>query len=320
MTERRTIPDFAAQMKHLCDELYPDAEVIRVVLDNPNTHAFGSLSATYPPDEAWRRRRKLEFHFTPKHASWLTMAECELSVLAGQCLDRRIASRDELAAEVAAWQAARNAASARIDWTFRVADARRKLDHLYPKELVRCGTSGPRREFATVVSAVCKLVVNSRSGAMQKRHVVELTDDERSDLTGRFAGRLTLREPNRVRILLGTDAGDTDEEVADAVGVCVAAVAHVRKRFAADGLAAALGERPRSGGPPKFDGEVEAAVVAVACSPTPGGQATWTVRLIADRLVELHAAEAISARTVGRVLKKVGSSRGRRRRGACPAG
>ncbi len=137
VTERRTIPDSAAQMEHLCDELYPDAEVIRVVLDNLNTHSFGSLFATYPPDEAWRLRRKLAFHYTPKHASWLNMAECELSVLASQCLDRRIDSRETLAAEVAAGVAARNAAGAKIDWTFRVADARTKLDHLYPKELVR---------------------------------------------------------------------------------------------------------------------------------------------------------------------------------------
>jgi hypothetical protein len=137
VTERRTIPDFAAQMKHLCDVLYPDAVVIRVVLDNLNTHAFGSLFATYPPDEAWRLRRRLEFHYTPKHASWLNMAECELSVLAGQCLGRRIDSREKLATEVAAWQAARNKAGAKINWTFRVADARKKLAFLYPKELVR---------------------------------------------------------------------------------------------------------------------------------------------------------------------------------------
>lgn len=137
VTDRRTAADFAAQMKALCDDVYPDAAVIRVVLDNLNTHAFGSLFATFPPDEAWRLRRKLEFHYTPKHASWLNMAECELSVLAGQCLNRRIASREELAAEVAAWQAGRNEARAKINWTFRVADARKKLDHLYPKELVR---------------------------------------------------------------------------------------------------------------------------------------------------------------------------------------
>ena len=134
VTDRRTIPDFAAQMKYLCDELYPDAEVIRVVLDNLNTHAFGSLFATFPPDEAWRLRRRLEFHYTPKHASWLNMAECELSVLAGQCLNRRIADRDRLATQVAAWVADRNRAKARIEWTFRVADARKKLDHLYPQD------------------------------------------------------------------------------------------------------------------------------------------------------------------------------------------
>ena len=155
---------------------------------------------------------------------------------------------------------------------------------------------------------------------MDKRHVVRLTDDQRADLRGRFCGRLTLRERNRVQVLLGSDAGDTDEDVADAVGVCVATVVAVRKRFAADGLEASLGERPRSGGPAKFDGKVEATVVAVACSPTPDGRAEWMVGLIAGRLVELGVVESISGRTVGRVLKKVGSSRGRRRRGACPAG
>lgn len=133
VTDRRTAPDFAAQMKYLCDEMYPDAAVIRVVLDNLNTHAFGSLFAAYPPDEAWRLRRRLEFHFTPKHGSWRNMAECELSVLSRQCLDRRIADQDTLAAEVKAWVAGRNAAGARINWTFRVADARKKLGHLYPQ-------------------------------------------------------------------------------------------------------------------------------------------------------------------------------------------
>ena len=137
VTDRRTIPDFAAQMKYLCDELYPDAEVIRVVLDNLNTHAFGSLFSTYPPDEAWRLRRRLEFHFTPKHASWLNMAECELSVLSRQCLARRLASKERLSDEVASWVADRNRAKAKINWTFRVANARKKLSFLYPKELVR---------------------------------------------------------------------------------------------------------------------------------------------------------------------------------------
>jgi hypothetical protein len=134
VTARRTIADFAAQMKYLCDELYPDARIIRVVLDNLNTHTFGSLFATYPPDEAWRLRRRLEFHYTPKHASWLNMAECELSVLARQCLKRRLPDREELSAEVRAWVADRNRAEAKINWTFRVADARKKLDHLYPQK------------------------------------------------------------------------------------------------------------------------------------------------------------------------------------------
>ena len=134
VTDRRTIPDFAAQMKHLCDEMYPEAEVIRVVLDNLNTHAFGSLFATYPPEEAWRLGRRLEFHFTPKHASWLNMAECELSVLSRQCLDRRLGSKEAVAAEVGPWEAERNGAAVRLVWSFRVADARRKLAHLYPQD------------------------------------------------------------------------------------------------------------------------------------------------------------------------------------------
>jgi hypothetical protein len=137
VTDRRTAPDFAAQMKYLCDELYPDADVIRVVLDNLNTHVFGSLFTAFGPDEGWRLRRRLEFHYTPKHASWLNMAECELSVLARQCLNRRLADKDRLTAEVAAWVADRNRAGTTIDWTFRVADARKKLDFLYPQELVR---------------------------------------------------------------------------------------------------------------------------------------------------------------------------------------
>ena len=117
--------------------MYPDAAVIRVVLDNRNTHTLGSLFASFPADEAWRLARRLEFHYTPKHASWLDMAECELSVLAGQCLGRRIPTREQLAAEVAAWVSRRNAEKATINWTFRVADARVKLDFLYPKEFPR---------------------------------------------------------------------------------------------------------------------------------------------------------------------------------------
>ena len=137
VTDRRTIPDFAAQMKYLCDTMYPDAVTIRVVLDNLNTHTLGSLFATFPPAEAWRLAKRLEFHYTPKHASWLNMAELELSVLSRQCLHRRLADLETLRREIAAWQAERNRAQVKITWSFRVADARKKLAYLYPQELVR---------------------------------------------------------------------------------------------------------------------------------------------------------------------------------------
>ena len=134
---RRTIPDFAARMKYRCDRVCPDAAVIRVALDDPNTHTPGSPFASFPPDEARRLARRLESHDTPKPASWLNAAECALRVLAGQCLGRRIPTGEQLAAEVAAWVARRNAEKARIVWAVRVADARRKLDFLYPKEFPR---------------------------------------------------------------------------------------------------------------------------------------------------------------------------------------
>ena len=110
--------------------MYPEAEVIRVVLDNLNTHALSSLFATCPPDEAWRMARRLEFHFTPKHASWLNMAECELSVLSRRCLDRRPSSKEAVAAEAGPWEAERNRDGVKLVWGFRVADARRKLAYL----------------------------------------------------------------------------------------------------------------------------------------------------------------------------------------------
>jgi hypothetical protein len=133
VTDSRATPDFAAQMKYLCDEIFPGSTTIRVVLDNLNTHAIGSLFATYSPEEAWRLKRRLEFHFAPKHASWLNMAELELSVLTRQCLGRRLPDREAVAAAVASWQKARNRAGVRLEWGFRVADARRKLAHLYPQ-------------------------------------------------------------------------------------------------------------------------------------------------------------------------------------------
>jgi hypothetical protein len=132
VTERRTRIDFARPMKHLCDALDPEAEVIGVVLDNLDTHGPASLSEAFPPEEARRLTGRLEFHHTPKHASWLNVAELEFSVLARQCLGRRIATREELARAVAAWEADRNAARAKITWCFRMADARVKLARLYP--------------------------------------------------------------------------------------------------------------------------------------------------------------------------------------------
>ncbi len=153
---------------------------------------------------------------------------------------------------------------------------------------------------------------------MKKRHVVHLTDDQRAALDERDRGSLTRRERNRVQILLRADAGDTDEDIADDVGVSVGTVANVRKRFAAGGLDAAVTEKPRPGAAPLLDGKAEAVVIALACSPVPDGRATWTARMLANRLVELRVVETISEDTVLRVLKKATSSRGRRRAGASP--
>ncbi len=132
VTERRTGRDFAEQMRRLVDVHFPEAEVIRVVLDNLNTHTLAVLYEAFPAAEARRIARKLELHPTPKHGSWLNMAEVELGVLSGQCLDRRIPDMETLRREVAAWQAARNAARATIAWRFTAQDARVKLHRLYP--------------------------------------------------------------------------------------------------------------------------------------------------------------------------------------------
>ena len=130
--ERRTRLDFAAVVKTLCDELYPAAEKIVLVMDQLNTHGVASLYEAFPPAEARRLAERLEIHHTPKHGSWLNMAEIELSVLAHQCLDERMESQEKLARAVAAWEQSRNAAATRIDWRFTTADARIKLKHLYP--------------------------------------------------------------------------------------------------------------------------------------------------------------------------------------------
>lgn len=132
VTERRTAVDFAHEMKWLVDERYPEAEVIRVVLDNLNIHSPASLYQAFSPAEARRITRKLEFHHTPKHASWLNMNELELSVLSRQCLNRRLGSREEVAREVRAWKEERNAAGATVTWRFTTEHARTRLARLYP--------------------------------------------------------------------------------------------------------------------------------------------------------------------------------------------
>ena len=132
VTDTRTSIDFAAQMKALVDEHHPEAEKIRVLMDNLNTHTGASLYEAYEPMEARRILERLEFRYTPKHGSWLNQAEIEWSVLSGQCLDRRIPDKDTLEAEIAAWEQERNQARATVDWRFTSRDARAKLHRIYP--------------------------------------------------------------------------------------------------------------------------------------------------------------------------------------------
>ena len=132
VTERRTRCDWAELIRELVDDYYPEAEKVVLVMDNLNTHTLGSLYEAFPPEEARRIAAKLEIHYTPKHGSWLNMAEIELSVLVRQCLGQRLPSRAALATHTAAWEEARNEQSARMEWRFTTADARIKLKHLYP--------------------------------------------------------------------------------------------------------------------------------------------------------------------------------------------
>ena len=132
VTERRTMEDFAHQMRWLADTAYPEAEKVRVVLDNLNTHRPASLYETFEPKEARRVIQRLEFHYTPKHGSWLNMAEIEFSVFSNQCLNRRIEDEASLKQEIAALEAERNQAAATIDWRFSTTDARDKLRRIYP--------------------------------------------------------------------------------------------------------------------------------------------------------------------------------------------
>jgi hypothetical protein len=132
VTDQRTLVDFAHQLKMLVDDLYPEAEVIRLVTDNLNIHTPACLYEAFSPEEARRIVTKLEWHYTPKHASWLDMAEIEIGVLSRQCLDRRIPDQQTLRREITAWEAARNAEKATIEWRFTSANARIKLSRLYP--------------------------------------------------------------------------------------------------------------------------------------------------------------------------------------------
>ena len=136
VTERRTAVDFAEQLRHLVDAVYAEAEQVVLVTDNLNTHTVACLYERFAPEEAHRIARKLEWHYTPEHGSWLNMAEVELSVLARQCLNRRIGDETTLTHEVAAWECERNAAQVTIDWQFTTADARVKLKRLYPERKV----------------------------------------------------------------------------------------------------------------------------------------------------------------------------------------
>lgn len=132
ITQRRTLPDFALLLKDLSDLHYPHVERIVLVMDNLNTHKLSVLYHVFPPDEARRLYRRFEVHHTPKHASWLNIAECELSALGRQCLARRIEDQTTLQTEVAAWQIERNQRKVHVDWQFTTDDARIKLKRLYP--------------------------------------------------------------------------------------------------------------------------------------------------------------------------------------------
>ncbi|WP_287307876.1 IS630 family transposase [Mesorhizobium sp.] len=133
VTARRTARDYAHCMRDLVDVHYSEASCIRVVQDNLSTHTAGALYEAFPPAEARRILRRLEFHYTPKHASWLNMVEIEIGVLNGQCLDRRIDNAERLTSEIAAWEYQRNAAGDRIDWMFTTDKARAKMGRAYPE-------------------------------------------------------------------------------------------------------------------------------------------------------------------------------------------
>jgi transposase len=137
VTQQRTAQDYAERLRELVDVDYPGATCIRVVQDNLSTHTPGALYEAFPAPEAHRILERLEFHYTPKHASWLNMVEIEIGVLKGQCLDRRIDNPEELEREIAAWERRRNAAGARVKWMFTTEKARAKMGRAYPKQAAK---------------------------------------------------------------------------------------------------------------------------------------------------------------------------------------
>ena len=132
VTDQRTRIDWARFIQYLLVTVYPEVTMVVLVMDNLNTHTIGSLYEAFAPETAQALAKRLEIHYTPKHGSWLNMAETELSVLSGQCLDRRIESKEILTREVAAWERDRNASESKINWRFTTAEARIKLKRLYP--------------------------------------------------------------------------------------------------------------------------------------------------------------------------------------------
>jgi len=162
----------------------------------------------------------------------------------------------------------------------------------------------------------------ARRGAKEerlKKYLVKLSQDERAELESRIRkGRESVRKVKRALVLLAVDDGDKDEVIAEKVRVSAGTVARIRRRFAEEGLQAALSERPRPGKAPMLDGRQEAYVIALACSEPPEGRAKWTLRLLANRLVELEIVEDISHHTVGRLLKRGNSNRGSASSGASP--
>jgi hypothetical protein len=197
VTRRRTYKDWAYVIRDIVDVLFPDAERVVLVMDNLNTHVGGALYETFPPAEARRILDKLEIHYTPKHGSWLNMAEIELSVLSRQCLDRRIGTALFLEREVSAWNRARNMSATLVDWQFTTADARIKLKRLYP---VIAASEGEASQPLGTVAALPPAQVEVR-GKTEPRHRVSPSVQKAGRALRRNASRLRVHDQPRDGIL-----------------------------------------------------------------------------------------------------------------------